>query len=586
MSDQNNEELQSRIERLEKKVKELEHRLEQKSISRTKEPAATRRENTGKNSSEESNALSWETGNFQVGEQWLNRIGIGLLLIGVAFLFKYSIDQGWLIPPVRSGIGLAIGVTLSVIGLQMKAEEKPLKQILLGGGIAVFYITGFATFQLYSFMPPAIIWTFMVVVTLLSLSFSLQQNEAILSVVGTLGALGTPFMLYTGEGSIVLLMSYTVLVLAAAIIIYMQKGWKSLLWSLWLGGAMVIFVGLINLTGYEESALVWDRWALQAGAVVWMLGSWILPVIRDQLSKHNLTRWPVPAMVREDGGMDRSIPFSSSTGIHLLSFFVPLLMLVMMAALWELSMNEAGLVSILLAVGGSLFYLPLTRQGLPNLASTHVLLGLSMLTIGFVLILEGNFLFIVIAAEAVALRFVAYQTDDLKISTSSHLLFGIAFFWLLNTLYYSVGIDTSVINIESATQLIVIIAGGVLIPRWLQKPDLRQIYQLTSHLIFLLWLYQKFMVLDNGQGWVTLAWGAYAILLLVWGFIQYNRGIRLVGMGTIFLVVSKLFLIDLSQLEAIWRILLFMGFGVVFLLLGYYWQSKWDKEVSTELSND
>ena len=45
-------------------------------------------------------------------EYWLNKIGIGLLLLGVAFLFKYSIDQGWITPAVRVGFGLAIGIIL------------------------------------------------------------------------------------------------------------------------------------------------------------------------------------------------------------------------------------------------------------------------------------------------------------------------------------------------------------------------------------------------------------------------------------------------------------------------------------------
>jgi len=39
-------------------------------------------------------------------------------------------------------------------------------------------------------------------------------------------------------------------------------------------------------------------------------------------------------------------------------------------------------------------------------------------------------------------------------------------------------------------------------------------------------------------------------------------------------VVVKLFLVDLAQLQAIWRILLFMGFGSVLLLVGYLIQSK------------
>ncbi len=591
MSDQDNEDLHSRIDHLEKKVEELEDRLEQVSVSQSQKPESTRSglansDNIDQSSVGKSEVSEWKTDTIQVGEQWLNRIGIGLLLIGVMFLFKYSIDQGWLIPPVRSAIGLGIGVFLSAAGLQMGAEGKPLKQILLGGGIAVFYITGFATFQLYSFMPSAVIWSFMVVVTLLSLSLSLQEDEAVLSVVGTIGALGTPFMLYTGEGSIIALMIYTVLVLGAAIIIYMQEGWKSLLWSIGIGGALVIFVGLINTTYYEESATLQEHWALQLGALVWMLGSWVLPVVRDLLSKNNLKRWPDPKMKLEDGSIDQHLSFSPSSSVHLMTFLVPLLMLVMTVGLWELSMDEAGMASISLAIAGSMFYLPLTRYSLPELASTHVLLGLCMLTIGFVLIFEGNFLFTVIAIEAVALRFVAYQTQDVKISLSSHLLFGIAFLWVLNTLYDSIGLDISVWNIESLIQFGIIAAGGMLIPRWLKESALKQIYWIASHITFLLWLYQKFMVLENGQAWVTIAWGGYAIALLVWGFIKYNKEIRLIGMGTIFLVVGKLFLVDLSQLEAIWRILLFMGFGAMFLLLGYYWQSKWNEESQAELSND
>lgn len=44
------------------------------------------------------------------------------------------------------------------------------------------------------------------------------------------------------------------------------------------------------------------------------------------------------------------------------------------------------------------------------------------------------------------------------------------------------------------------------------------------------------------------------------------------GVGTLFLVAGKLFLVDLQYLEAVWRILLFLGFGGLFLLLSYFFQ--------------
>jgi len=591
MAELDNNDLQARIERLEKKVALLEQKLKSERSGDQKLKAKQKTETSQKPSSVQeeqhrSDTSRLETANVELGEEWLNRIGIGLLLVGVAFLFKYSIDQGWLIPPVRSAIGLGIGMVLFGAGLRMAEEMKPLKQILLGGGIAAFYITGFATFQFYAFLPAAVVWTFMVVVTLLSLSLSLQQDEAILSVVGTLGAFGTPFMLYSGGGSVVLLMCYTALVMAGTIAVYMNKGWKSLLWSISLGGALVIFVGIVNTTYDSEPASHFEHWSLQMGALFWLTCAWLLPVYREILSSNNLARWPNPDMLLEDGTIDKNMPYHTSSTAHLMVFIVPLLMLVMTIGLWDLSMNHAGLVSMGLAVVGAGFYLLLKDRSLPTLGATNGFLALSMLTIGFVLMLEGNFLFIVLSVEAVALRFIANQTGDTRLGISSHLLFGFVLLWVINSLYYSLGMPSSVGSIESLTQLLAIVAGGILIPRWLEKSDAAQVYQTTSHLLFLFWLYQKLSVGGNGQAWVTISWAAYAIGLLVFGFVRYRKKVRLVAMATIFLVVGKLFLIDLSKLEAIWRILIFMTFGAVFLMLGYYWQSRWsDGEVESDVSN-
>jgi uncharacterized membrane protein len=58
------------------------------------------------------------------------------------------------------------------------------------------------------------------------------------------------------------------------------------------------------------------------------------------------------------------------------------------------------------------------------------------------------------------------------------------------------------------------------------------------------------------------------------------RRFQFVGLGTLMMLVVKLFLIDLANLETIWKVLLFIGFGGVFLLLSYYFKPLWktDKE--------
>ena len=41
-------------------------------------------------------------------EFWLNKIGIGLVLFALVFLFSYAVEQGWLTPAVRLVIGLLV----------------------------------------------------------------------------------------------------------------------------------------------------------------------------------------------------------------------------------------------------------------------------------------------------------------------------------------------------------------------------------------------------------------------------------------------------------------------------------------------
>ncbi|MCP4568587.1 MAG: DUF2339 domain-containing protein, partial [FCB group bacterium] len=50
--------------------------------------------------------------------------------------------------------------------------------------------------------------------------------------------------------------------------------------------------------------------------------------------------------------------------------------------------------------------------------------------------------------------------------------------------------------------------------------------------------------------------------------------------------VGKLFIVDLAELETIWRVLLFIGFGGVFLLLGYFFRSMWSEAGDDNTNTD
>lgn len=85
-----------------------------------------------------------ETFETKIGRYWLNRIGIGSLVLGVAFFILYSFQ--YLGPAAKIGIGFAVGGGLLGAGiwLERKAALSWYARGLLGGGWAVVYFTTYA----------------------------------------------------------------------------------------------------------------------------------------------------------------------------------------------------------------------------------------------------------------------------------------------------------------------------------------------------------------------------------------------------------------------------------------------------------
>ncbi|MBA4115973.1 MAG: DUF2339 domain-containing protein [Rubrobacter sp.] len=305
-----------------------------------------------------STRLPFDASNLKSWEWWLNKVGIALLLLGVAFLFKLSAERGWLSYPLRVGFGLALGAGLLALGLRLHEGRRSFAQVLLGGSVGVLYTTGFAAFELYGLAPYPVAFAFMIAVTLLAFSLSLRQGDPSLSVIGVLGGLGTPFILYSGTGGLGGLVLYACLVLSGAGAIYLYKGWRSLLYSSFIGGWAVFFAGyLTGIAGMEAPAA--DRVALEAGVLFAWLLFWLVPVMREVLHLENPGRWPKPepgqmlrespiarAIIGEPGSARAESWTRGASHAHLLSVSPPLLVLAFTRGIWSLPGETLGLVAL------------------------------------------------------------------------------------------------------------------------------------------------------------------------------------------------------------------------------------------------
>lgn len=259
----------------------------------------------------------------------------------------------------------------------------------------------------------------------------------------------------------------------------------------------------------------------------------------------------------------------------MLTLLTPLLALLFTNIIWNLPRETFGWIPL----GGFLVYglvfSVLRKLRFEELAYTHAVMALLLLTIAFCLLLEGKVLFLTLAAEATALHLVSRRLDDRITEICGHVLFLIVAVWLaVNLIDSSLKPEGTVIfNTQALTDLAVIAA--VLGVSFVLGVETDRLYRVVAHLALLGWFLRELSVLTNGQAYVTIAWGVYALALLVSGLRLNLDLLRNVGLGTLFLVVGKLFLVDLASLEAIWRILLFLCFGGVFLVISYYFRALW-----------
>ena len=387
-------------------------------------------------------------------EFWFNKIGIGLLLFGVAFAFKYSIEQGWVTPPIRHLFGLAVGGVLLFLGYRLYGKRRHFARVLLGGSIGTFYMTGFSAFQLFDLVSHTAAFAFMLAVTALAFFISLKQDDAIFSLIGTAGALGTPFLLYTGSGSIPGLIGYTCLVLAGTTAVYFIKGWRLLLWLSVVGGWVVIGIALDSGDFLYKFYADADQWAVQLGAIFAWLNFWAAPTVRRILRLKNPDRWPKPLLGIGDNAVSSGGAKVMERHLHLLAVGSPLVALLVSVQTWPATEDY---VFGWAAMGAAVIYWLTARYltrlpDLRNLAFTHVAVGTLLFTIALCLILDGNNLLFALGSEALVLHIITRRLDDVRVAVGGHVLFGILAFWMLVRLAMDAGQDPAIFNRQALTR--------------------------------------------------------------------------------------------------------------------------------------
>ena len=158
------------------------------------------------------------------------KVGVLVLLAGVAALLRYASNQGWLTLPI--GLRLAAIAAGALVALafawRKRHSHRSFALAVQGGAIGVLLLVVYAAFKLYGFLPAGAAFAISVALVAALGALAVMQGSRTMAVLGILAGFMAPIWLSTGSGNHVVLFSYYALLNAAIFAIAWLRPWREL----------------------------------------------------------------------------------------------------------------------------------------------------------------------------------------------------------------------------------------------------------------------------------------------------------------------------------------------------------------------
>ena len=285
---------------------------------------------------------------------WVARAGVVLLLVGVSFLLRMGVEQGWLTPTVRVTGGVVIGVALSAFGLRARTSRPAYSQLLVGGGVVAFYLSAFGAWSVWQLVPYEAAFAFCVLATAFAFAAAVRLSAEWLALLGVVGGYATPFMLFSPDSNVPALVAYSLLLLGGYLMVYVFRGWRSVYGTAILGIWAILALSDLGARPYTttiEVRLPTDAaWSVSTGALV----TWLTILFLTSARRYLLAGARASATVSdssEDGRGRAGVLMEAAT-----TSVAPLVALLLVWSTWP-SENLSGVDIASLAVTMALVHL-------------------------------------------------------------------------------------------------------------------------------------------------------------------------------------------------------------------------------------
>ncbi len=526
-----------------------------------------------------------------VGGNWLARVGVLALIIGVAFFLKLAIDNDWIGPTGQVALGIAVGVALLAAGEYWQRRYAIFAQALSGGGIGILYLSIFAAHSTFGLIDVYLATGILLLISVTAAAIAIRYESRALAIIGILGAFSAPFILGAFSSSSVGdlartdtgidLLAYIIAVDVGVLALSAFRNWR---WMV--------------LLGWAGSLLAYGGWYEQFGGDAGLLTAQLSLTLIFLTFVGATTLYHV-MLRRPPGATDRVFMTVNALSYFAISYGI-------MSEDLELWMGAFALVMALFY--GGLAYAALRRSEENALLSFFALgIALVFLTVAVPVQLgDAAWTTVAWAAQGAVLMWLAFQVRMPQVRIFGYAAFGLV---AVRLFMFDTDVDLGTYDVllnERVLAFVPSIAAMYVTAYlcWRYRGDLAaweaslaSVYPvfLAAAGFFTLWMLGWEIIsgfdkqisaltdeefrrgvdswLRNAQNLsITALLAFYAAAMLAVGIIGKSRMVRLAALALLLIPIAKVFAYDVFILEGVYRIAAFIGLGLMLVLGGYVYQ--------------
>jgi uncharacterized membrane protein len=485
--------------------------------------------------------------------------GVAVFLAAIFFLVM-AVRNGWIDEATRVVLAFAGSTVLLVVGLWLYERKGQTEAAVtaVAAAIAALYATDTTATAVYGLVSPTAGLVFAGLIGVAATAIAVRWNSIVVAAIGIVGALLAPVLVDAGTSAASL--AFMVLALSSAVGVLIWRRWA------WLAVAAYV-VSLPQASHWINGQRDDGHLGLALGVTAAFWALYVVAALgyelRDPtagLRVSSASLLFVNAAVTAGAGWGMLHDAGNDVG----------------ATAWVLGVAAAHAALGVVSLRG-----PISREVGALLAAV----GAALAAVGLALALDGPALVAAWSAEAVLMAWVGKRTGDVRAYLGSAVFLGLAG---AHTLVFEARPDALAYGLDSVPQAVVaivlVIAAIALIQRMLPAELQAKTAGAAGAVAAGLGLYlASLLVVDvagaqphdatqTSQLALSAFWALLGFGSLVVGLVRDLKPLRLAGLGLLTLAVAKVFIVDLAQLESIWRVASFLALGLLLLAGAFAYQ--------------